>query len=310
MRRFALALCLLLCAIPSAGQGVLDCQGLKGAMLSGTPVVSASCDRTIEFVGLGAPVLLSGGSVRYTGTGPLIRIIGAHDISLSRVVLTRATPGPLVTIEGGAYDAAFIALDRVTFDGGWLQLSRALAVRITDGVFRNAPNGIVTGSGVNGLLVSNATFFALTDVAILSTGSSQRWTIADSIFEPSQDGRASGFRQDNGGYVWALSWLRNWHGDVSAGGRAWLTDVHGLGVTIAGNYFGTAGPATALIQLSGSQGVAMSGNRFEGASALDFGPGYSWGISLEGNDLMTATPFLRSFVLGLRAVGNNNLADR
>ena len=257
------------------------------------------------------------GDLTYTGDGSFIRVSGVHRFSIEDASLRRTTAGAMVEVRGARWDAAFITIERSSIVGGGIFLERALNTAIRNTTISESPYGVAAGLWTNGLTIDNVSFWALSGPAILSLSSSQRWTVQDCIFENSSNGQASGFEQIGDGYVMGFNWLRNWHGDVTVGGQPWIKNLRSGGYQIAGNYFGTPGrapsglgPGTPIMSITASQGGVIQANRLEGESAaVEFGPGYSWGATFSGNDVMSPQGVV-GYVVGFRALGNNNFTDR
>jgi hypothetical protein len=111
--------------------------------------------------------------------------------------------------------------------------------------------------------IRRSTFVQSDTVPINGCGES--WILDGNSFEPLSNGQAGALIVTNGAlYCKAMTWLGNWHGDVSLTGGTWI-DGYFQGLNVNGNQM--AGPSTiggtGIAVRGPSSGVNIDGNRFE-----------------------------------------------
>ena len=199
-----------------------------------------------------------------------------------------AYTGDLVTLghSGAATDPAVITFENVRFSGegaadnanSLLSLKKAIIIHINRCKFSVATYGIrladTAGGYCNVLNIRDSVFLSITTMPIYAARSCNSINLTGNTFEPLVAGTAGAFNMptDGSAYIFGLVAHGNWFGDVvTAGGLFWLR-VCALGLSIKGNFIGSAGTGAAdyALYLGLCQGVSVEGNMFSGGKVVNF----------------------------------------
>lgn len=280
----------------------------------------------VHFVGAGGG---RGGipTLRYTGTGDLfISLRQTRGIEFRNLNIIATNPnfrgtliktGKLPPIDGSPGD------DSLVIEGCQLAATNINNVKallslewVTNGTVRGnklyGANYAILGrergndSGFSiAVLIDNNIFIDQTIASVKNAG--ENWKITNNSAEPIK-GMAGFYAQDVNYYAYQLSLTGNWLGDVTASGGAYIT-TRAVGLEIAGNvfYFGT-GAAGDAINLTGCDGVSITGNQFFGnaATGINFNNITSNGVHVAGNNLSVGKPIANlGNINGHAFLGNN-----
>jgi hypothetical protein len=216
----------------------------------------------------------------YTGTqADAIRMASAVQVTCKQVRFSTTAPTFTGHVINTGWSAAQCDPSHLTFDGcefsgpgtarAALRLDRAIITTIRECQFTGTAIGILgqDGSYSNVVRVRDSAFYGLGFCAIYNPGES--WTADGNCFEPLASGRAGAVSQDVLLAPRALRITANWFGDVTTPGGTWIA-AHALGLTVDGNFFGTAGsgPTDVCLRIFGSHGVSIVGNHNEIAAVL------------------------------------------
>lgn len=241
------------------------------------------------------------------GTSPFISLDSAqrvvfHDLEL--VYTNAAYTGKLVKVGHAAdweSDPVNIDFRRVTFSGteasrraaALLWFDTALISTVEDSRFYHAKVGVL-GRGTNHLssniiTVRNNIFTFISDAA--TKNPYQSWTIENNTVEAFGGGSWTLTALDPGFVSYGINIRGNWIGDIDKVQRVPAIQILSYGGVIEGNYITTSHTgvetAPAIQLLGGTQGVVISGNRFESPKKIEFLEN-CWGISLTSNDFSGA----------------------
>jgi hypothetical protein len=259
----------------------------------------------------------------YTGTGTeAISLRSALQVTWRDVRLastSTAFTGHLITTgwSGANCDASHLTWEGCEFSGqgtarAALRLDRAILATIRECQFTGTLIAILgqDGSYSNVVRVRDSSFYSLGFCAIYNAGES--WTVDANCFEPLVSGRAGAYSQDVLLLPRGLRFTGNWFGDVTTPGGTWIA-ARALGLTLNGNYFGPAGtgPTDVCVRLFGSQGVSIVGNHNESPRFFEAAPemGFSYGVTLDSNDLGNGVVTGRQYISGFRMRNNVGQAD-
>ncbi len=299
------------------GGGTVYLEGSVGRDFRCAGQISLDEKRGVRIIGNAGPNVQGGqgaanAQLNYTGTAsPFISIRSSFSVSLECLSIgysNTSFSGVLVETGHSAKakaDPGYLLFDRCRFMGRGransaeylLNLSLSICSTVRNCEFQAANTGVV-GSPAKGIYsnviqITDSAFRDLNKVAIRSAGES--WLISGCTFEPLISGRAGAYYQGKDTLAYGLNIIGCWMGDVNKPGGCWIdiTAAPALGLTIIGNRMGPAGtdPRDTAIKIGkGNQGVTIAGNRIEGPIGIDFTAGYTFGASITGNDLQSATP--------------------
>lgn len=269
------------------------------------------CASPLVFHDMGNVMMSGPAELRYTGIGttPFITLDSCYRFTFQDLIFSydNGGGGPNVftgnLVQTGhspmGNDPALNHWVRCTFFG-WdvtpgrfeaaalLALHESISSKVTGCHFSYARVGIL---GVipniafsNQIQIDDCTFLCLT-TGIRNPG--EVWEIHGCTFEPSAESLPGGALDQDPTYrCLALSFHGNWCGDASGvadASLAWLRAT-GTGISIVGNMFSITSPGAA-IELSGSQGVHISGNHIIGETRFKNNAtyGYNYAVMLTGN---------------------------
>ena len=243
--------------------------------------------QNIVIFGDGKPVNLVGTKAsyfRYTGSSGNMfyfdHLAGVEFRDLLFGYNNASYNGDLVRTNNDAgLDATSFTFNRCVFSGdgsafqatSLLRLEKTIIATISKCTFLKANNGVTLYSYCNVITFKENTFLQnnFRNVYMLS-GTNEGLMFYDNTFEPTASGKASGFTCVPGEVIVNLTYIGNWHGDVSAdGGFNWLNLGIVRGAVISGNTFGTPGNGVndyCIAVNNASTGLQVSGNYFVGKS--------------------------------------------
>lgn len=254
-------------------------------------------------------VISAGARVLYTGSAAnFIDLSSAQRVRFENIKLHYNHAGFSGTFiktghsSGLATDPAYIQFLNCEFAGvdgargaaHLLDLDTAIISTVRTCKFVNADNALRLGGTnySNIILIDDATFQDMTTSAA-TMAACQSVTFRSCTFERSVLGRSCGIHNTFGSFSYGTNFLGCWFGDVSSGGGGAWIQLRTLGGTIHGNFFGTPGSAAGdyCVDLAGSQGLSIQGNRFEGPTNINVrAGGNSFGVWLSANDFQGGTP--------------------
>jgi len=148
-----------------------------------------------------------------------------------------------------------------------LRPKKCYQIDATSCLFLRGGVGVGIYSYTNILNIRRCQFQGITYKPIYAyTGSIECINIYMNTFEPRSNGMAAAFDAAPAVYVFSMSYMSNWHGDVgTAGGGAWLRLTGCRGLEVAGNTFGQSGGGTDdyALDLNECNGVSIHGNHCE-----------------------------------------------
>lgn len=185
-----------------------------------------------------------------------------------------------------------------------LRLEKTIVSSVKGCIFRQANNAITLYAYCNVITFSENTFYNLNfrNVYML-TGACEQLMFYNNTFEPTLDGKATGFVCTAGQLVVNFVYIGNWHGDVGTnGGTGWVTFGIVRGAVISGNLFGTPGTGAqdyCVSVINASSGIQMSGNSFTDKALLF--DAATTGVSIYSNVFNTANS-----IYGLNYIANTS----
>ena len=297
----------------TCGGGVLHCQ----------PGETYVCNQPLSFDDV-VQVTVDGARSRwvYTGPGDFISAKSAIQVTWRdvRVKADAGHTGHLVSTgwSQAQRDPSHLRFVDCEFVGGGasracLRLDRAIFTDVSHCQFSGANWGILglDGSYSNVTTIGRGcAFYSLNHAGIYNAGES--WTIDGNGFEPLTNHTACAYSQDLNLWVKGFAFARNWCGDISANGGAWVS-VRGAAVRIDANYFGSPGSITdPCVQFFGVQSALVTANHNQATGRfLLFRPegGYSRNVTVLTNDLGIGAVAGREWCVGLRLLNNFGQAD-
>lgn len=221
------------------------------------------------------------------------------------------------TNNDGGLDSTYNTWNRCVFSGegaginatSLLKLEKTIISSVNRCLFTKANNGIVLLSYCNVITFSENTFYGLNFRAVyMFTGACEGLMFYNNTFEPTADGKATGFVSIGTELLINFVYVGNWHGDVGTnGGTGWVNLGIVRGAFISGNIFSTPGTGVndyCLIVNSASSGIQLSGNSFFD-KAMIFGAATT-GVNITSNVFYAANAIYGlNFIAGTSTIASN-----